>query len=199
MDALIEELPSARQPEIHPPLPLVPGTASVTIPTPDKEHVADGALARQNMGPTNRRVVAMVEPDFHDPAMVASRLDDGPSLGGVGAHRFLAEDVLARAHGGNGDGGERVVRGRDDDRLHLRVLEDLLPVASRGRPRDARHLFGTANLRIGNDHDRAPAGFRGDLCPSSSHRAAAYDPDTDRPHYHAHFILRSAGTMRRNV
>ena len=57
--------------------------------------------------------------------------DDATAGGDAAGHRFLQQDRLAGGRCGNGDLFVVSVRRRDDDRIDVRAIERMAPVASR--------------------------------------------------------------------
>ena len=91
----------------------------------------------QLAGLEERTVVAVVVADPHLGAGCARGLGDAAQLRGVQRARFFHEGMLARAHGGEGQGSQRGVEGGNDHRRHARVGQHGRGVGDRGTPRDA--------------------------------------------------------------
>ena len=122
----------------------------VAVPRVEHQRRADlAAVDRRLHGPV-ALVVAAHEPD-HDVPLAARdlRVEDALARLAGGGQRLLAEHLLARR-----DGGEHVllVRGSpggDDDRVHLGVVDELLPGLQRlGRRQVRRDRLGPVEVHV---------------------------------------------------
>ena len=96
-------------------------------------------------------------------------------------HRLLAVDVLAGVQRRDGDRRVPVVRGRDDDRVHVFAFQDLAEVARReglGAP-DLLAALAASVVNVGHRHEFHAGNVRRHLGVALAHAARPDQCDLD--------------------
>ena len=98
-------------------------------PHPHRDDLADVPVPDQLAGPLVVRPRALLRADLHDALVPSGHVDHPPPLADEQRQRLLDVDVLARGAGQHRHQGVPVVGRRDDDRVHVAVVEQLAEVA----------------------------------------------------------------------
>jgi hypothetical protein len=176
VDALIDELASAGLYRVGTPFLVVTDTTAVAISTPD-EHQRTETLRVDNRSSLEKRwMIAMIEPDSHQPPMTLGGLRQCVQLLHTATSWLLDQYVLTRFHSRRRYRRQPIIRRRNDDNVDIRPAHRVLPSLDGCRSLDTpSHIASTFDHGIGADNQARP----GERCSTfATDQAAADDRNT---------------------
>jgi len=132
VNSLIEQLPTAGPLRLGAPLALVSKTPAVSIASPHKQQWPQDTLVNQASGVLKCPVIAVIETNADADIAPRRPLREPPQLIGTPSRRLFNEYVFTGIDRSTHNLSKQIVRGSDDDRLHLRLVNDLPPVRAIG-------------------------------------------------------------------
>src|SRR3954470_14984306 len=103
----------------------------MTVTSADIEHFTYSTLGTQRPSPMQGGMIAMVKPHPNQDACTLCGRNNCIEFLSTARRRLLYQDMFPRGDSCHGNLRQHIVRGRDDDDIHLLPLDDSSPIYQR--------------------------------------------------------------------